>query len=181
MSWEGRSAVPVTTMDIFPSLMAFAGIDWEPKYPIDGRKAGKIIVGHTDERPNPIGFWKPGGGGVSTWSDKILKELHEKQQEGGPTPHLPERITGGVHKMPEWPDDQAKGHAAWLIWPWKLHRIDGVIYELYNLEDDPEEAKDLSKNSAQAERMETMKTGIQLWMQSVTASYNRKDLGFKWK
>ena len=174
---SGRSNIPVTTCDIFPTLTSLVGIDWEPKHYVDGRKVGKIIAGNADERPNPIGFWKPSGKGVGTWSDKILIELHKKQQAGGPTPHLPERITGGVHKMPKWPDDQSKGHAAWLIWPWKLHRINGETWELYNLVDDPEEAKDLSKDPAHAERLKTMKTGIQRWMESVTSSYNGKDYG----
>lgn len=174
-SFTGRSKIPVTTCDIFPTLISLAGIERKPKHYVDGRTVGKIIAGNAKERPNPIGFWKPVGKGVSTWSDKILKELYRKQQEGGSKPHLPDRITGGVLKMPEWPADQAKGHAAWLIWPWKLHRVDGDTYELYHLVDDAEEAKDLSGDPAQAERLETMKTGLYRWMKSVTESYNGKD------
>jgi len=173
--FKGRSNIPVTTCDIFPTLTSLVGIDWKPKRYVDGRKVGKIIAGNAAERPNPIGFWSASQKGESTWSDKILKELYEKQQAGAPTPHLPERITGGVFDMPRWAADHAEGHAAWLDWPWKLHRIKGDTYELYNLLDDPMEAKDLSKDPAQAQRLETMKTGIQRWMQSVTASYNGND------
>ncbi len=173
--FKGRSKAPVTTCDIFPTLMSLAGIAWEPKHVVDGRKADKIIAGNVDERANPIGFWYVGGRGVSTWSDKILIELYKRQEAGAPKPLMPERMTGGVHEMPQWKEGHAAGHAAWLVWPWKLHRIKGETYELYNLADDPEEAKDLSKDPAHAKQLETMKTGLDRWMQSVTDSYNGKN------
>ena len=48
----------------------------------------------------------------------------------------------------QYPDDTFPGHAAWLDWPWKLHRIqsdaDTVAIELYNLADDPDEKADVA-------------------------------------
>ncbi len=173
--FEGRSNIPVTTCDIFPTLTSLAGIDWKPKNHVDGRRIGKIIAGNAKERSNPVGFWQSVGNGVSTRSDQLLGELYEKQLAKAPKPHLPERITGGVNQMPGWLADNAKGHAAWLIWPWKLHRIDGDTYELYHLVDDPEEANDLSMDPAQTARLKTMQQGLKRWMASVTASYNGND------
>lgn len=173
--FSGRSAVPAATQDIYPTLMVMAGIDWKPKHPIDGQDLSDVVAGKTKARKAPLGFWQAELKGVSTWSDKILEELYKKQEEGAPKPYLPERITGGVLEMPQWPVDEAKGHAALNDWPWKLHRIQGETYELYNLVDDPMETKDLSKDPAQAERLATMKTQLAEWMKSVTASYNGND------
>ncbi|MDX1680341.1 MAG: sulfatase-like hydrolase/transferase [Akkermansiaceae bacterium] len=174
-SLGGRSVVPTTTSDIFPTLTALAGIEWTPKHPIDGQDLRAVIEGQAKQREGAVGFWKSPIKGISTRNDMILEELHKKQQAGAPTPHLPERITAGLYEMPDWPVDQSKGHAAWLDWPWKLHRINGDRYELYDLRADPQEAKDLSADPAQAERLEKMKTELSAWMVSVTASYNGKD------
>lgn len=176
-NFVGRSSVPATTCDIYPTLMELAGIEWSPKHPIDGQNLSRVIAAKAVAREAPVGFWKTGGKGVSTRSDQLLIELYQKQQQGGPRPHLPQRMTGGVYEMPPWPADYAKGHAAWLDWPWKLHRIKGDVYELYDLRQDPQERKNLAGDADQAERFKSMKAQLTEWMASVTASYNGKDYG----
>ena len=110
-----------------------------------------------------------------SWSDRILKAIMEKQQAGAPTPHDPPRFKKDVDEFPQLPENTSKGHAAWNDWPWKLHRINGQKYELYNLEKDPMEATDLSRNPEYAERFNGMKSELNTWMTSVVRSLNGKD------
>jgi len=67
------------------------------------------------------------------------------------------------------------GHAAWTDWPWKLHRINGNSFELYNLADDPMEKTDLSKGPQHSLRRDRMKKELKAWMRSVVRSLNGKD------
>ena len=69
----------------------------------------------------------------------------------------------------------AKGHAAWTDWPWKLHRINGKKFELYNLIEDPMESKDLSGDASQQKRVEEMQKQLDQWMRSVVRSVNGAD------
>ncbi|MBI1372071.1 MAG: sulfatase-like hydrolase/transferase [Phycisphaera sp.] len=172
---QGRTAVPVSTCDIYPTLMAMAGVKLDSPYPLDGVDVSDIIAGKVTHRPKPIGFWHLFQPGQSTWSDRILKAIMEKQQAGAPLPHDPPRMLKDVNEYPQFPEDTATGHAAWNDWPWKLHRIQGDKYELYNLADDPMEATDLSKHPDQAARVERMKKELNAWMRSVVRSINGKD------
>ena len=99
----------------------------------------------------------------------------EKQQAGAPLPHDAPRMRKDVDVFPQFPEEATTGHAAWNDWPWKLHRIDGNKYELYNLTDDPMEATDLSKNPAHQQRLQRMKQELDTWMRSVVRSLNGKD------
>ena len=134
-----------------------------------------VIEGKASSRP-PIGFWFGLQGGQSTWSDRILKAVMQTQQAGEPTPH-PERLRKDIDEYPQFPEDKFIGHAAWLDWPWKLHRKEkeGVNFELYNLVDDPMEATDLAKNPEHEARVKQMQTGLANWQLSVTRSLNGKD------
>ena len=77
----------------------------------------------------------------------------------------------------QYPLDSLPGHAAWLDWPWKLHRMEDqagqVRWELYQLETDPQEAMDLV--SMETERVERMKVGLEKWQRSVIRSLNGLD------
>jgi hypothetical protein len=124
----------------------------------------------------PMGFWHDFQGGQSTKSDQILKKIMNQQQSGAPTPHNAERMCKDVYDFPQFPEDTAKGHAAWLDWPWKLHRIkDGKTYELYNLEDDSMETIDLSAHPEQRQRIEVMKAALDAWSRSIIRSINGDD------
>jgi hypothetical protein len=75
-----------------------------------------------------------------------------------------------------YPEDSFPGHAAWLDWPWKLHRIqgdDGVRFELYNLADDPQETRDLA--TEQDGKAGELKPPLEAWLTSVVHSLNGDD------
>jgi hypothetical protein len=68
------------------------------------------------------------------------------------------------------------GHAAWLDWPWKLHRIEKnneVKCELYSLTTDPMEETDVSDQNK--ERVQQMKLELKKWQESVVHSLNSDD------
>ncbi len=63
----------------------------------------------------------------------------------------------------------------WNDWPWKLHRINGKEFELYNLTDDPMETTDLSSDPKHTQRLQRMKKELDAWMRSVVRSLNGED------
>ena len=173
---KGKTAVPVTTCDMYPTLLAMAGVTVDDQLPLDGIDVRGVLAGTDHERSRPMGFWHQFQGGQSTRSDRILSDLMEKQQAGEPTPHNPARLRKDVDEFPQFAEDTAKGHAAWIDWPWKLHRLDdGSRYELYNLEDDPMEAVDLAATPQGRPRLESMRETLRAWMRSVVRSVNGKD------
>lgn len=172
---KGRTAVPVSTCDMYPTLMAMAGVKLDSPHPLDGIDVSDIIAGKVKKRSKPMGFWHRFQGGQGTWSDRILKAIMEKQHAGAPLPHDPPRMRKDVDKFPQFPEDTATGHAAWNDWPWKLHRIDGKRFELYNLADDPMETTDRSTHPEHQQRLERMKKELDVWMHSVIRSLNGKD------
>ena len=172
---QGRTATPLWTCDIYPTVLSMAGIQHEPSVPLDGIDASEIIFGRSDKRSRAMGFWHGFQNGQSTWSDRIQKAIMEKQQAGAPQPHNAERMQKDVDEYPQFAEDTTTGHAAWTDWPWKLHRINGEKYELYNLAEDPMEASDLSNELAVQERLASMKTQLADWMVSVVRSLNGLD------
>ncbi len=172
---NGRTAIPVSTSDMYPTLIAMAGLTLDAPHPLDGIDVSDIILGKTQKRNNPIGFWHQFQGGQSTRSDCILKALMEKQQADAPLPHNPPRIQKDIYEFPQFPEDSTKGHAAWNDWPWKLHRINGDNYELYNLANDPMETTNLATKSKHQKRLKEMQQELDLWMHSVIRSLNGED------
>ncbi len=172
---SGRTAVPAWTCDIYPTLLAMAGIQSTPPHPLDGIDIRDIIAGKTAKRSKPLGFWHKFQQGQSTYSDRIQNAIMEKQQAGAPLPHDEPRIRKDVDEFPQFSEDVATGHAAWTNWPWKLHRINGKTYELYNLADDPMEATDLSGAPEQQARLKRMQKELNSWMRSVVRSLNGDD------
>ncbi len=172
---KGRTPVPVSTCDMYPTLMAMAGVKLVAPHTLDGIDVSDIISGTVKARSKPIGFWHGFQGGQSTKSDAILKAIMTKQRAKAPLPHDPPRMRKDVNKFPQYPEDSTKGHAAWNDWPWKLHRINGKKYELYNLEKDSGERTDLATDPKHGERLERMKKELDAWMRSVIRSLNGKD------
>ena len=172
---QGRTSVPVTTTDMYPTLLAMAGVKISSPHPLDGIDVSGILAGNVTKRSKPMGFWHLFQQGQSTWSDRILKGVMEKQEAGSPLPHDPGRMKKDVDEFPQFPEEKTTGHAAWNDWPWKLHRIDGSKFELYDLGSDPMETKNLVGDSGQAERLGRMKKELDSWMRSVVGSLNGKD------
>ena len=95
-------------------------------------------------------------------------------------------MSGALH----WDRSVYPGHAAWLQWPYKLHRIqrrgqtrgkaDGkgggkprVKWELYDLQKDPDEKTNLA--STDPKRVAAMRKKLQAWQDSVYDSLEGKD------
>jgi len=180
LEWPGHIQpgvieTPAFSSDLYPTLLAICGAKVENQPVLDGIDLSEILAGKETKRP-PMGFWFGHTDGQSTWSDRLIKQLMEAQQAGKPTP-LPERIFKNVKEFPTFGAEAQRGHAAWLDWPWKLHRIqkgaEDPSFELYNLVEDPMEQNDL--HSTQAERAASMRTALESWQHSVLASWARKD------
>jgi arylsulfatase A-like enzyme len=183
IEWPARidghrvTKVPCNTVDIYPTLLEIAGVRMEDQPPLDGVSLTSLIAGRMKSRPKPMGFWDHPTGGISTPSDKWMSELLEAQKAGdevGDRTRL--RLDAGKIDK-QYPEDSFPGHAAWLDWPWKLHRIEdkktNVKWELYNLADDPGELDDLL--ARQSDRVESMKSQLEAWQRSVVRSLNGKD------
>ncbi len=171
----GRIDLPASTSDIMPTLLSMAGVTAKHHYAWDGIDLTPVIDGNATTRP-PIGFWHGLQGGQSTWSDRILEAVMQAQQAGEPTPH-PERLRKDIDEYPQYPEGRFVGHAAWLDWPWKLHRMEKneIRFELYNLAEDPMETQNLVGTPEQEARLRQMQTGLEAWQLSVTRSLNGKD------
>ena len=183
LEWPARfsghrvTKVPCNTVDIYPTLLDIVGVRMENQPPLDGVSLTSLIAGRMKSRPKPMGFWDHPTGGISTPSDKWMSELLEAQKAGNETGDV-SRLRLDAGKITEqYPEDTFPGHAAWLDWPWKLHRIEDknakVKWELYNLADDPEEQNNLL--AEQSDRARSMKSQLEAWLKSVVRSLNGKD------
>lgn len=183
LEWPARitaartSAVPCNTTDIYPTLLDVAGVRMPGQPPLDGVSLVPLIAGTMVSRPQPMGFWVYPAQGISTPSAPWMKELLEAQRAGREPEDKARLFLAAGSLAKQYPEDAFQGHAAWLDWPWKLHRIrakDGTLrHELYNLEADPGEQQDLSaQESARAKAMEAR---LGEWLVSVIRSLNGKD------
>lgn len=174
---HGQVDVPATTSDMMPTLLSMVGVKAKKHFPLDGIDLTPIIEGKVSKRPS-IGFWYGLQGGQATWSDRILKAIMEAQKAGKPTPH-PERLRKDIEQFPQFPEDRFVGHAAWLDWPFKLHRKQkkDVSFELYDLEKDPMEKTNLIEDAKLQPQITRMKSELAKWQLSVTRSLNGKDYG----
>ena len=183
LEWPARipehriTDVPANTSDIYPTLLEITGIHPENQPPLDGISLVSLIDGEMTVRPKPIGFWDYPESGIRTPSVEWMTALLQAQEAGKEYAdifHL--RLDAGEIKK-QYPEDSFPGHAAWLDWPWKLHRIqdesESVTYELYNLEDDPGEQN--NRVSSDSARLEAMKVQLQSWLISVVRSLNGLD------
>jgi len=186
IEWPARiktariSQMPANTADIYPTLLDL--LDIKPAFQpvLDGVSLVSVIEGKSDQRPKPMGFWKATQGGISTPSDKWMRE-ELAAQEAGKDYHDISRLmahAGQIERI--YPNHQHPGHAAWLDWPWKLHRIQNdkkqpskLSIELYNLKDDPLEANNLV--AVQPQRVLAMHKALETWLNSVIDSLHGDD------
>lgn len=191
LEWPARigkprvTNVPCYTSDIYPTLLDIVGVRMENQPPLDGISLTPLIDGTMTARPRPMGFWDYPLPGIAVSSEKWMADLLAAQKAGdevGDRTRL--RLDAGEIKT-QYPEDTFPGHAAWLDWPWKLHRIQArpelaerdksgkVKLELYNLADDPEERTDLA--AQESKRVKSMKSQLEAWLASVVRSLNGKD------
>ena len=172
------------TSDIYPTLLEIAGVKIDKQPPLDGVSLVGVIDGKTTERAKPMGFWDYPIGGISTPSDKMMRELLAAQKGGNePADKSKLRLDAGEIKQ-KYSADQLRGHSAWIDGDWKLHRIAGggrkkapargdAKFELYNLAKDRKEANNVIDN--EPERAKKMKAALNKWQKSVVASLNGED------
>ena len=185
LEWPARIAgprvthMPANTVDIYPTLLELAGARVEAQPPLDGLSLVPLLDGTIKARAKPMGFWDYPIKGIGTPSDEWMRELLEAQAAGKETTERARLRLDAGRIDKQYPEDTFPGHAAWLDWPWKLHRIQGndakdeVRLELYNLADDPEEETDRATH--QAERTRSMMSELEVWLASVVRSLNGKD------
>ncbi len=183
LEWPARlpehrtTSVPCVTSDIYPTLLDIAGVSLPGQLPLDGMSLMPILEGRRQDRQSPIGFWDYPVGGISTPSKELMTNLLEAQQRGDTTGELSHLRLDAPSTEKQYAENSFPGHAAWLDWPWKLHRIHNeskeVRLELYNLQKDPQEQSDIGpKHSARRQRM---LGELEQWQTSVMQSLNGKD------
>jgi arylsulfatase A-like enzyme len=184
LEWPARvpgsrtTAVPAVTSDMYPTLLEAAGVTMPNQPPLDGVSLVPLVTGAMAERPKPIGFWQYPEAGVIMPSREWMTELLEAQRaDPAAVPDSARLRLNAGDLSRQYREDVFPGHAAWLDWPWKLHRIESemgeVAYELYDLEEDPEEANDLL--AVQAAKAELMAAELSTWQKSVLRSLNGRD------
>jgi hypothetical protein len=146
--------------------------------PLDGVSLLPLINGETWRRPKPIGFWQYPEDGIIMPSAEWMAELLEAQKTNPAAVPDSSRLrldAGDLSR--QFPEDAYPGHAAWLDWPWKLHRIENetgdVVRELFQLDEDPDEAHNLLIEHAT--RVESMEADLLRWQRSVLQSLNGED------
>jgi arylsulfatase A-like enzyme len=169
---------PCVTSDIYPTLLELAGAKPAYQPPLDGVSLVPLLNGQTKTRTQPIGFWQRGGGGMGVPAKEWMEALLAAQSRGEePTDPAPLAMDAGKIGPPV-RLDSFPGHAAWLDWPLKLHRIENatsgaVRWELYDLAADPAEARMLPLETKP--RVPAMRTAFEMWLKSVAASLNGED------
>lgn len=173
---SGEINTPVNSSDLYPTLLEVAGVSIEHQPRLDGVSLLPVLDRKTTTHP-PMGFWAGYTNGQSTWSDRIIKSLMLAQQSGAENPH-PDRVLKNVNEFPPRDPSDLRGHAAWTDWPWKLHRLQKETgaethWELYNLEEDPDESKNLTDQ--QPDRAAKMRHDLEGWQRSVLGSWAGND------
>lgn len=170
--------LPTNTTDIFPTLLEMIGADPVTDRPLDGISLLPLIDGQVENRSQPMGFWQYPAAGVRTPSAEWMAELLAAQQAENMVGDSSRLRLEDINITP-YPQDTLPGHAAWLDWPWKLHRIYGksgeTRWELYRLDEDPMESDD--RLAREPERANGMKVSLEEWQRSVVRSLNGQDYG----
>ncbi len=162
------------TCDIYPTILEITSAKHTASTVLDGISLLPLVDKKVDRRSKGMGFWDYTAKGISTPSAKWMADLLKAQREGGDLePHVSSIQAGQLPDKPLTADDYT-GHAAWIDGDWKLHRIQAnngrVVWELYDLKQDPNETKDLSES--ERDQVDRMTPHLEKWLQSVTASFN---------
>ncbi|MGJ8657771.1 MAG: sulfatase-like hydrolase/transferase [Akkermansiaceae bacterium] len=185
VEWPGKLTsrvcnVPMTTSCMYPTLMNLAGAKIPDARPLDGRDQFRNIMSRVKSPGvRKFGFWHHHTAGQNTSSDAIIKGLMEAEAKGDMGAYS-ERLMKNVLDFPQRKSLVMKGHAAWVDWPWKLHRIqrgkggeDDVVLELYHLVKDPMEEENVLEKESR--RVEVMLQELRVWQDSVLGSWEGRD------
>lgn len=175
ISSSRNTYVPCNTSDIYPTLMELTDAKPKKKLPLDGISLVPLIDNKMNVRPKPIGFWNYPAQGLVMSSKDEMSELLIAQKASKDVDDL-SAISNAVTISKKYSDDSFPGHAAWLDWPFKFHRIEteqGIKMELYDLANDSMESNNLSQ--LQPDKTKKMKSELEKWMKSVVRSLNGED------
>ncbi|MCC9606435.1 sulfatase-like hydrolase/transferase [Blastopirellula sp. JC732] len=183
LDWPAHFPTPqttemrATTCDIFPTVLAAAGLPLDEGRPLDGVNLLPLLAEKVEKRPTPIAFWQTPNKGVSTPSATLMGDLLAKQQAGGDLPADEVSVHAADLPQPVISTESFPGHAALTDGDWKLHRIENakgaVRFELYDLASDPYEKEDVL--SQYPEETAKLKKLLQKWETSVVNSLNGAD------
>jgi arylsulfatase A-like enzyme len=183
LEWPARIKQPrktdmrCNTCDIYPTLLDIVGVKMPNQRPLDGRSLVSLIDSRKMNKSRAMGFWDAPFKGIGTASDRWMKELYDAQQKGGDLAPQEHSLNAAKLPNPKHPLDSFPGHSAWIDSHWKLHRIQDkngkVKWELYNLDADPKEAKDLA--ASEKKRVRQMRKPLDAWLKSVARSLNGED------
>ena len=183
LEWPARlkkpaiTNIPCNTSDIYPTLLEIAGVRLNNQPVLDGISLVSLIDNRLEAREEPMGFWIYPERGRRVPSHELMLELLQMQKEGSSEidPSMLDLDAGEITKR--YPHDFFPGHAAWLDWPFKLHRIvenhDDIVKELYNLEEDPYEENNLVEMDVN--KVVSMSKELEDWQRSVIRSLNGAD------
>ena len=190
IEWPARIKSPRTsrvvahTSDLLPTLCSLTG-QALPQRPLDGIDLTPVLDGTMNERPSPIYFWDYNTARFN--GIKTEPYIDPKQQEGT-TPLA--KLSGGkatrdfrnVRHPGEIIDADFLGPRAIIDGHYKLVIHDGkkaaaTTLELFDLDADPEEKTNLSKQ--QPERVQQLQTKLHTWQESVLKSLTGGDYNAK--
>jgi arylsulfatase A-like enzyme len=184
LEWPGKFndpgiiSIPASTSDIFPTLLEATGLEPDPERTLDGISLLPWLKDPEHEVVRGIGFWSYPIYGIRTPSMEWMAELYEAQKNGNMVGDSSCLRLNEIRIRPL-PLDTLPGHAAWLQWPWKLHRIQDaagkVTWELYDLQADSMEIENLFELNP--ERAATMGEALERWQHSVLRSQNGGEYG----
>jgi arylsulfatase A-like enzyme len=127
---SSTTKIPVSTSDIYPTLVDLLHITIPGQLPLDGISLMPLIDGRMKERPSPIGFWHPGASPFN-------------------------------------------GPAAWNDNRYKLHKLPGNKFELYDLSVDLTEKNDVAAQHPDV--VSRMKDELDSWQKAVWKSNEGQD------
>jgi len=164
--------------DILPTLLSIANVKYDDPLPLDGENLLPVFLGKQTSRKSPMGFWDYAIGGKSVPSNKLMAALMKAQEvEGGDLSANDASLNAARLPSQKFSKTSFPGHSAWIDGSWKLHRIEKkegpVVFELYDLNSDPKESKNVLADHPQ--RVQNMTTELNRWLKSVVDSIYGND------
>ncbi len=169
------TSVPCVTSDILPTVLDLLGLEHPfPDRPLDGVSLRSLIVdGMMETRPSPMGFWKYDSAGEKKNERWVGEELSR-----GTTPTTKQaNIDFRNFKHPTARTSDFGGEAAWIDNRYKLvtgqARRGPPRTELYDLQADPKETRDVSIQHP--DLVKRMTDQLHAWQRSVERSLSGAD------